>query len=37
LPRLHRSIILPGCRHWTQQERPDDVNGAPVEFLLADS
>jgi pimeloyl-ACP methyl ester carboxylesterase len=33
LPRLHRSIILPGCGHWTQQERPDDVNEALLHFL----
>jgi pimeloyl-ACP methyl ester carboxylesterase len=33
LPRLHRSIILPGCGHWTQQERPSEVNEALLEFL----
>lgn len=33
LPRLHRSIILEGCGHWTQQERPDDVNAALIDFL----
>ena len=33
LPRLHRSIILEGCGHWTQQERPDAVNAALLEFL----
>lgn len=35
LPRLHRSIILPGCGHWTQQERPDEVNEALLDFLTA--
>jgi pimeloyl-ACP methyl ester carboxylesterase len=25
-PRLWRGVILPGCGHWTQQERPDEVN-----------
>jgi pimeloyl-ACP methyl ester carboxylesterase len=35
LPRLHRSIILEGCGHWTQQERPDEVNAALVDFLAA--
>ncbi len=35
LPRLHRSIILPGCGHWTQQERPAEVNEALLEFLRA--
>lgn len=33
LPRLYRSIILEGCGHWTQQERPDDVNVALIDFL----
>jgi pimeloyl-ACP methyl ester carboxylesterase len=33
LPKLHRSIILPGCGHWTQQERPAEVNEALLEFL----
>jgi pimeloyl-ACP methyl ester carboxylesterase len=32
-PRLHRSIMLPGCGHWTQQERPSEVNAAILEFL----
>lgn len=33
LPRLHRSVILEGCGHWTQQERPDEVNAALIDFL----
>ena len=33
LPALTRSVILPGCGHWTQQERPDDVSAAIIEFL----
>ncbi|RLV04547.1 epoxide hydrolase [Streptomyces griseocarneus] len=33
LPALHRSIVLPGCGHWTQQERPEEVNSALLEFL----
>ncbi|KRF11639.1 epoxide hydrolase [Nocardioides sp. Soil797] len=33
LPRLHDSVILPGCGHWVQQERPDDVNAKLLEFL----
>jgi pimeloyl-ACP methyl ester carboxylesterase len=33
LPRLHRSLILPGCGHWTQQERPTEVNDALLDFL----
>lgn len=35
LPGLHASIILEGCGHWTQQERPDEVNAALVDFLAA--
>jgi pimeloyl-ACP methyl ester carboxylesterase len=35
LPRLHASIILPGCGHWTQQERPAEVNEALLDFLAA--
>ncbi|MAT06040.1 MAG: epoxide hydrolase [Acidimicrobiaceae bacterium] len=33
LPKLHRSLILEGCGHWTQQERPDEVNDALIDFL----
>jgi len=33
LPRLHRSIVLEGCGHWTQQERPAEVTAAIVDFL----
>jgi pimeloyl-ACP methyl ester carboxylesterase len=33
LPHLHRSIVLDGCGHWTQQERPAEVNAALLEFL----
>ena len=33
LPKLHRSIILPGCGHWTQQERPTEVNAALLDFF----
>jgi pimeloyl-ACP methyl ester carboxylesterase len=25
--------VLPGCGHWTQQERPAEVNAAMVAFL----
>ena len=35
LPRLHRSVILDGCGHWTQQERPAEVNEALLDFLAA--
>jgi pimeloyl-ACP methyl ester carboxylesterase len=33
VPNLRESVILPGCGHWTQQERPDEVNAALLEFL----
>jgi pimeloyl-ACP methyl ester carboxylesterase len=25
--------MLPGCGHWTQQERPAEVNAALIDFL----
>jgi pimeloyl-ACP methyl ester carboxylesterase len=33
VPNLRRTIMLPGCGHWTQQERARDVNAAMLEFL----
>lgn len=33
LPALVRSEILAGCGHWTQQERPEEVNRILIEFL----
>ncbi len=33
VPRLTDTIILPGCGHWTQQERPAEVNEAMLRFL----
>jgi pimeloyl-ACP methyl ester carboxylesterase len=33
VPLLRRSLILSGCGHWTQQERPREVNAALIEFL----
>lgn len=32
-PGLRRTIMLPGCGHWTQQERAADVNAAMIGFL----
>lgn len=32
-PQLWRGLILPGCGHWTQQERPDEVNQQLLSFL----
>jgi pimeloyl-ACP methyl ester carboxylesterase len=33
VPELRQTIILPGCGHWTQQERPGEVNAAMLNFL----
>jgi pimeloyl-ACP methyl ester carboxylesterase len=33
VPQLRESIVLPGCGHWTQQERPAEVNAAMLRFL----
>lgn len=33
VPRLRETIILSGCGHWTQQERPAEVSTAMINFL----
>jgi pimeloyl-ACP methyl ester carboxylesterase len=33
VPELTKTIMLPGCGHWTQQERADEVNAALIAFL----
>jgi pimeloyl-ACP methyl ester carboxylesterase len=33
VPGLRKSIVLPGCGHRAQQERPQEVNAAMLEFL----
>jgi pimeloyl-ACP methyl ester carboxylesterase len=33
LPNLKGRIILDGAGHWIQQERPDEVNAALIDFL----
>jgi pimeloyl-ACP methyl ester carboxylesterase len=33
IPQLRGTIMLPGCGHWTQQERAGEVNQAIIEFL----
>jgi pimeloyl-ACP methyl ester carboxylesterase len=33
VPQLRRSVILDGCGHWTQQERPAEVNAELLGFL----
>jgi len=33
VPHLRPTITLPGCGHWTQQEKPAEVNAALLDFL----
>ncbi|MBW8743713.1 MAG: alpha/beta hydrolase [Sphingomonas sp.] len=33
VPKLRRAVMLPGCGHWTQQERAPEVNVAMIDFL----
>jgi pimeloyl-ACP methyl ester carboxylesterase len=33
VPTLRQTVMLPGCGHWTQQERPGEVNTAMIGFL----
>ncbi len=33
VPHLKGKVLLPGVGHWTQQERPDEVNRLLIEFL----
>jgi pimeloyl-ACP methyl ester carboxylesterase len=33
VPQLRRTVMLPGCGHWTQQERAREVNDVMLEFL----
>jgi pimeloyl-ACP methyl ester carboxylesterase len=33
VPKLEPVVLLPGCGHWTQQERPAEVNAALLRFL----
>jgi len=35
MPNLTRAVLLEGCGHWTQQERPDQVNELLLGFLSA--
>jgi pimeloyl-ACP methyl ester carboxylesterase len=35
VPRLQKVEMIPGCGHWTQQERPAEVNTALLAFLAA--
>jgi pimeloyl-ACP methyl ester carboxylesterase len=33
VPEIRKIVILPGCGHWTQQERPREVNAELLAFL----
>ena len=33
VPALRNIQMLPGCGHWTQQERPGEVSAAIIEFV----
>jgi len=33
IPNLKKNVLLPGVGHWTQQERPTEVNNLLIEFL----
>lgn len=33
VPNLRQSLILRDCSHWTEQERPAEVNAAMLGFL----
>ena len=33
VPQLQKTVILPDCGHWTQQERAAEVNALLIEFL----
>jgi pimeloyl-ACP methyl ester carboxylesterase len=33
VPHLQMTLMLPGCGHWTQQERPQEVNAAMIDSL----
>jgi len=33
VPNLRKTVLIKGCGHWTQQEKPAEVNAAILEFL----
>jgi pimeloyl-ACP methyl ester carboxylesterase len=33
VPRLGEPVLLPGCGHWIQQERPAEVSDAMISFI----
>ena len=36
VPNLRKVLLLPGCGHWTQQERPVEVNRELLDFSRGD-
>ena len=34
IPNLHDAVVLPGCGHWTQQERPEEVTKLLLDWLV---
>jgi pimeloyl-ACP methyl ester carboxylesterase len=35
VPRLRDPVVLAGCGHWAQQERPAEVSRAIIDFARA--
>jgi len=33
VPNLRRTVLVKGSGHWTQQEKPAEVNAALLQFL----
>jgi len=33
VPKLRQTVLIRGCGHWTQQEKPAEVNAALLDFL----
>jgi pimeloyl-ACP methyl ester carboxylesterase len=33
VPNLRDTILITGCGHWTQQEKPEEVNRTLIDFL----
>ncbi len=33
VPGLRRTVLIEGAGHWIQQERPQEVNAALLDFL----
>ena len=37
VPDLCSTVVIPGCGHWTGEERPDEVNAALRKYLRPDA